>query len=335
MEQDTTTGTDRPAPRRLETAAGTGEAGAAEAGAGAALLPGARGAAGVDGRLRALIGLIDDPSPAVWEAVREQLEDAGAPALRELRRAATSANARRRARARAVLAERERRGTLRRLLRHAVRREVNLESALFLMAGLDVPCFDARPYKKALDAMADEVRRRAERESPGLARPMALVQYLAAERGYSGIPADFHHPDRIHLHRAIETRTGMPLTLTAIYLFVARRAGLRAAAVPLPGHVMLRLYGDSGSRSILVDPFHRGKLRTRRECTEYLGRHGLAPEGSWFQDADDGLLFLRHVMNLRNSYHLRGFERRAREVYRVAEVLSHVRGKGPLPPPRT
>ena len=215
------------------------------------------------------------------------------------------------------------------------RPRLELESALFLLARIEQPDLDARPYRRAMDAMASEVRRRAEKEPPGLGRPLCLAQYLGQELGYAGSQEDYHHPDRIHLHRVIETKLGMPLALSALYLFVARRAGLRAGIVPLPGHVMLRLYaaGDSGpaagagkDRSLLVDPFHRGALRTRRECQQYLSQHGLASEPSWFRDAEDDALFLRHVRNLHHSARRRGLGSLARELERVARALVRARG---------
>lgn len=278
-------------------------------------------------RTHALIDLLEDDAAAVWRPVQDELVRAGRASRSRLAGAARSSRARLRARARATLAAIDRREVLRRLHRLAARDDVDLEQALFLLARLDTPRLDARPYRRALDAMAAEVRRRSLRRPRGLARPMVLVQYLAGELGFEGGQEDFHHPDNIHLHRTIERRRGMPLTLTAIYVFVARRCGLRASAVPLPGHVMLRLYDDEtdDDRSILVDPFRRGRVRTRRECREYLAQHGLAIEPSWFRDADDGTMFLRHVMNLRNSANKRGLEVLARELYKVAQTVARTR----------
>jgi regulator of sirC expression with transglutaminase-like and TPR domain len=111
----------------------------------------------------------------------------------------------------------------------------------------------------------------------------------------------------------------MPLTLTAVYMLVARRVGIRAAAIPLPGHVMLRLY--AGRRTLIVDPFRGGRLRTRSECTRYLEQQGLVPNPAWFRDASDAALFQRQLLNLMNSCQLRGMTGLARELHRVAAVL--------------
>lgn len=278
--------------------------------------------------LTALVDLLDDDSPRLLAEVRRSILAAGKPARTELRRAAQSPRARLRGRARELLADAHRAGVLRRLARRAARQRQDLESSLFLLAGLAGGPFDARPYRRALDAMAHEVRLRLAHqvEDDGFARGMVLSRYLGEELGFAGSRDDYHHSDNIHLHRAIERKAGMPLTLSAIYLFVARRAGIKAALVPLPGHVLLRVY-HGPERSILVDPFQAGQARSKSDCLAYLRECNLVPQPEWFEDADDGLMLLRQVMNLVNSYSMRGFGSRARELQRVAGVLARVQSR--------
>ncbi len=275
-------------------------------------------------RLSALVELLADDSQAVWAQVRDELVQADARAVSLLKGAAKSPNARVRAKARHVLAERARVRVLRRLISYGIRRDIDLERALFLLGRLDLPNLDRRPYVRALDAMAARVRARASRATDPLERVTSLAQVLGNELGFIGSEVDFTHPDNIHLHRAIERKRGMPLTLTAIYLFVARRAGIRAAPVTLPGRVILRLY--AGRRSILIDPFQGGKVRTRADLVRYLAEHGLVARPEWFRDASDAALFQRHVLNLMSSAQTRGLERQARELHRLAIAIGRARG---------
>ena len=273
-------------------------------------------------RLNLLVDLLSDDSEAVTRGVAQELQRSGRAATPALKRATRSPNARLRTRARQLLNAGRREIAVRRLARFACREEIDLERGLFLLAKLDRPAFDSRPYTRALDAMAKEVAARAAREPDDFARPMVLSQYLGDELGFIGAESDFDHPDHIHVHRCIERKRGMPLTLTAIYLFVARRAGLRVAAVALPGRVFLRLY--SGRRYMLVDPFEGGRARTRKDCIRYLSEHGLVPRPGWFHDASDAKLFQRHVLNLMNSYQVRGHTRLARRLYAIARTVGQV-----------
>lgn len=276
-----------------------------------------------DPRLAALLDLLLDESPQVVAVVQSELATMGRAPLRALRRACADSDPRKRARARATLLALRREQVLRRLVRRAARPDASLEGSLFLLSRYAYPDLDARPYKRAMLAMAAQVRERARHKRDPLEAALQLAVYLAGELGYSGDRDDYHQPDNVVLHRTIERRRGMPLSLCALYTCVAERAGLRATCVPLPGHVMLRLH--EGARSVLIDPFDGGRSRTRRECEEHLARHGLAPEPTWFVDAPAELLLQRHTMNLARSYQGRGLEREARELYRAVRSMSLLR----------
>lgn len=270
-------------------------------------------------RFTAMASLLADDSPHVWDEVRHHFELSGKAALPTLERAAQSRHALVRSRARTILIQIDKQRAIRRLVRCVARPNFDLERALFLLGRYHTARLDPRPYQRALDAMASEVARRARRRTDALQRAQVLVEYLGQELDYGGSLSEFHHPDNIHLHCAIKRRAGMPLTLCAIYMLVARRAGLRVAALALPGHVMLRLYGDQ--KTLIVDPYHRGQTRTERECKKYLDQNGLVFQGDWLSDASDQALFKRQLMNLVRSSKLRGLKREVRELNQVIRVI--------------
>lgn len=284
-------------------------------------------------RMAALVRLLDDDLPETWAAVRAALLETGRRARPSLERAAADSAPRRRARARTVLAQLDRRDVLRRLLAQATRGVTDLEAALFRLAAIEDPRFDARGARHRLDDLGRRVADQARSLPPGLNRCRALTTVLASEEGLRGPEDDYHAPRHVHLHRALESGRGLPLTLVAIYIFVARRAGLVATGVPLPGHVMLRLH--AGEQTMLVDPFHAGAVRTRKECLAYLMRRGLAPRPDWFRDATDAGLFHRHVLNLANAHSAGGDPSTARDLQRVAGAVAAARGHHPAADPES
>lgn len=248
-----------------------------------------------------------------------EFERLGKRARPSLERAARGGSARARGRARRLLLLAQRERVARRLAVFAAGGADDLERGLFLLGRFEDPRLDARGYLVALDAMAAEVARRIENRPPDAARALELCTYLGGSLGYTGDHDDYRHPDNAYLHRVIERKRGLPLTLTALYLAVARRAGLRAAPVALPGHVLLRLYG--ADRNVLVDPFQAGEVLEERECLAYLAQHGLPFRSEWFADAPDRELFSRQLRNLIASYSERGLRREVRLLERVHAVF--------------
>lgn len=274
-------------------------------------------------RLEALGSLLEDESPVVWKEIRRGINSAGKRALPMLRKAGNSSSPRTRSRARQLLLSRARQTAIRKLIRYTARPVIDLESALFLLAQHHSPGLDMRPYRKAIDAFARGVQERSRECESDRDRIMALCQYLGEELQFGGELDDYHHPDNAQLHRTIERNTGLPLTITAIYMFVARRLGLRVAAIPLPGHVMLRAY--VGSETVIIDPFYYGHVRTERECLQYLAKNGLKFKSEWFRDADDRSLFMRQVINLYRCYQLRGLTQETRGLKVLIQAMKRLR----------
>jgi len=276
-----------------------------------------------------LIDLLGDDSTVVLTSVRKEFERLGRTAAPALRNALRAADATTRSRARQLLLEADRRRVVRRLVRYASRTEHELETALFLLDRYADPRDDMRAYRRALDAFADELRRRLQGVAPGRARVLVMIDYLHDTIGFDGAANDYHHPGNIHLCRAIERRAGMPLTLCAIYSFVARRAGLRAEFLALPGHVLLQVT-DGGER-IIVDPFNQGRILSETDCLSYLAQHGFPYRSEWFEPATATAIFRRHVLNLMNSCMTRDRQSESRALELVHRVLS--RHEAPLPAP--
>ncbi|MDP6409000.1 MAG: transglutaminase-like domain-containing protein [Planctomycetota bacterium] len=249
-------------------------------------------------------------------ALRAEFAAAGRTGRAALLEASKADDARARAHARELLVGIERNEVVQRLVRHVVRPHLDLERALFLLGRLDRHDLDTRAYTRALDAMGAEVRRRAERRATPIERARVLVGYLASELGFEGDAQTYYHPDNVHLHRTIERKRGLPLTLTALYLFVGRRAGLRVDALPMPGHVLLRLHGRS--RNLIVDPFHACQTRSQQALKQHLVRRGKGFDPTWFRPASDRDLFARQIRNLANGLRIQG---RTREALALSPIL--------------
>ena len=246
-------------------------------------------------RARALATLLGDESPAVWEAAHEALLSAGRAARPTLQLAARGSEPLGRVRARALLRRLDQRDSVRALIRGFGAAEVDFEAGLWRLSAFEQPGVDPRPGLERLDELAKRVRERSEETPLGYERAMVLPSVLGGEAGFGGLVEEYHHPRHTSIAHALEKGQGLPLTLVGIYLGVARRAGIQAHGVGLPGHMLLRL--PFGERSVLVDPFHHGAVRARKEVTAMLLGQGHAPHPQWFANTPPGGLLARQFAN--------------------------------------
>lgn len=113
---------------------------------------------------------------------------------------------------------------------------------------------DAAAAHGQLAALAGEVAAELAAVGDG---PAALAEVLGRRHGFAGQTREYDHPDNSMLPLVLERRRGLPITLSVLYVAVARRAGVRLEGVGLPGHYVTGVFGP-GAPPVLLDPFHGG-----------------------------------------------------------------------------
>jgi regulator of sirC expression with transglutaminase-like and TPR domain len=148
--------------------------------------------------------------------------------------------------------------------------EVELDRAALLLGEWEGP-IDVPRYRAMLDDLADRAElARRELADRSFAGCRAVSRVLFAELGFHGNAEDYYDPRNSFLAEVLDRRTGIPITLSVLYMEVARRIGVRISGLGFPGHFLVRAL--DGDRSVVIDPFHRGAVLGREELEELLAR---------------------------------------------------------------
>jgi regulator of sirC expression with transglutaminase-like and TPR domain len=198
---------------------------------------------------------------------------------------------------------------------------MDLGRASLLIACEEYPELDVPRYLGRLDALAAALRVRLEDLRPR-AVIAALNRLLFEEEGFQGNTEDYYDPRNSFLNDVLDRRKGIPITLSAVYMEVGRRAGMDVEGVSLPGHFVVRAEG------LLVDPFHGGTILSTDDCQQrldriYGGRLKLVPEMLGPCARKD--ILARMLQNLKAIYVKAEDYTRA---LRVVELLLHVHTDG-------
>ena len=185
-----------------------------------------------------------------------------------------------------------------RFLDFAARREIDLEEGLLLLCELPRPLLETRRVREMLDEWAELLEPTI--EALGTRRLVAqLTAFFHRDLGFRGDRRSYYDADNCFLDQVVRRRRGVPITLCAVYLLVGRRLGLPIEGVGLPGHFILRL---RGARSVLVDPFHSGRVLTRRDCAERLQAMGYGFRESLMEPVSDRRMLIRSLGNLLHTF---------------------------------
>ena len=131
--------------------------------------------------------------------------------------------------------------------------EIDLARAALFVAAEDDKLCDVEGSLAVLERMGAEARSQVESYAgPPVA---ALNRYLFEELRFEGNRANYYDPRNSMLNHVIDRRTGIPITLSIVYMEVGRRAGVSAEGVGMPGHFVVRAWSDADA-PVLVDPFN-------------------------------------------------------------------------------
>ena len=221
-----------------------------------------------------------------------------------------------------------------------------LDRAALVIARIEYPRLESEPYVARLDLMGEAARRRIERhieetrDSSALSYLDGFNAYLFGDQRFVGNRDRYEDPRNSCLNEVLDRRTGIPITLSIVYIEVGRRAGLTIDGVNFPGHFLVRSpdIAGRGGDGLIIDPFHGGALLSEHDCRLLLEKHvepDVAFNTSLLAPATRPQVIVRMLLNLKRIYvHMRSFPQ-ARDVTELLlavtpSALGELRDRGLL-----
>lgn len=143
---------------------------------------------------------------------------------------------------------------------------IDLAEACFWISAEANPTLDVEHYQTRLRDLADAVRSQLLASSPLEEKVALLTQHLFTEEKFRGNRGDFYDPRNSYLDCVLDRGTGIPITLSILWLAVAQRLEIPAYGVGFPGHFLVGVMGETPEDSpIYVDAFS-GTLLNSDDC---------------------------------------------------------------------
>lgn len=142
---------------------------------------------------------------------------------------------------------------------------IDLIHGALLLAKLDNDELDVDAYRAEVDRMAARVAAALPKDAPEGAKLAALDKFLFAERGFHGSRGDYYNRANSYLSEVLDDREGLPITLSVLYLELARRLGVKVEGVGLPGHFVVRHVPAKGEPQ-LIDVYESAQRMTKEEA---------------------------------------------------------------------
>ncbi|PSO78125.1 MAG: hypothetical protein BRC44_11760 [Cyanobacteria bacterium QS_4_48_99] len=145
---------------------------------------------------------------------------------------------------------------------------INLAKAALYFSQEEYPNLNPSEYIDTIDAMADEVKQRLPQQRYPLRIINTINHYLYEELGFRGNRNDYYDPRNSFLNVVLSRRIGIPITLSLVYLEIARRIEFPMVGIGMPGHFLIR--PEFEGVGIFVDAFNQGETLFEQDCEERL-----------------------------------------------------------------
>lgn len=172
----------------------------------------------------------------------------------------------------------------------------------------DDPEMDPQSVLLELDDLGRRLAQRVPADAPPLQRLRMLNRYVFDDLGFAGNVNDYYDPDNSFIHRVLQSRRGIPITLALIYGELASHVRLTTHGIGFPGHFLVKVSLPRGE--VVIDPFN-GRSLSREELQErltpYLQARGLTddfevPLGLFLQASAPRDTLARLLRNLKDIH---------------------------------
>lgn len=255
-----------------------------------------------ESRRAALLNLLADENPAIYQTVREKILSYGPQAAGWLRPHTLSSEPALRRRAQEIVLHFDRQAADNRFLAFCLKHgeDFDLEHAAWLLAQTQYPDINTGAYEALLDSYANELRERLDFGGEAKQILGTINSYLFHELGFAGNDENYYDPQNSYLNRVIDQRKGNPINLCLLYILLARRLRLPIAGIGLPGHFLCRYQSIAGE--LYIDAFNGGKFLSKADCVQYLVRGKHSRNEDYLAPTNPRRILLRICGNLHQIY---------------------------------
>ena len=181
-----------------------------------------------------------------------------------------------------------------------------LEEIALLVARERYPELCLQSYRNRLDEFGRNARHRIGGVVGGRAIAKGLSHYLFHEEGFRPNRHDYYDPSNSYFNDVLDQRTGIPISLSVLYVAVAKRLQLPVAGVAFPGHFLVQ-YHEPGD-TFYIDTFNYGSLLSAESCQQRLREQygeSLPYRSEFLEPATHREILIRMLTNLKMCYMLR------------------------------
>ena len=160
-----------------------------------------------------------------------------------------------------------------------------------------------------------------------------IFNYVLFEQcGFKPSKENFHAPQNSYINSVLKNKKGSPLSLSILYSIIAQRLEIPIYGVNLPNQFVLgfmdenktlKMLDEKSDKNVLfyINPFSNGRIFDYKEIENYLTKLGLPLEDNYMEPCSNTDILKRMLNNLSYSYKKVGENSKVEDIQELLLVL--------------
>ncbi len=183
------------------------------------------------------------------------------------------------------------------------------EYALHIARIIDYPDLKISEYMNMMNEMGKELT--SQIKDTKSMRPTHVIEklndFFFDDKKFQSNISDYYNPVNNYLNIVLEKRTGIPITLSLIYIHLASYIDFKLHPVNFPSHFLVKYTLDEDSdESIVIDPFNKGRIMDDYVLQDLLNkaypRSTISLSNDLMMKTNSIQITIRVLNNLKNGY---------------------------------
>ena len=183
------------------------------------------------------------------------------------------------------------------------------EHVLHIARIIDYPNLKISEYMNMMNEMGKELTGQI-KNTKGM-RPTHVIEklndFFFDDKKFQPNISDYYNPVNNYLNIVLEKRTGIPITLSLIYIHLASYMDFKLHPVNFPSHFLVKYILDEDSdESIVIDPFNKGRIMDDYVLQDLLNkaypRSPISLSNDLLKKTNSLQITIRVLNNLKNGY---------------------------------
>jgi len=272
--------------------------------------------------IKALISLLEDDDPEIYQHVSAQINELGDAIIPFLEEAwEESLNPDFQKRMEDLIHELQFEGLKERLKAWKEEGATNLLKGIWLVNTYQYPDVEMSQITKSIEQIYYDAWLHVKPDMHPYDQVKALNYAIFKMNKFSANTVNFHAPSNSMLHLVLESRRGNPLTLCVIYLTIAQKLNLPVYGVNLPNLFVLT-FKHEGMEPFYINVYNKGLMLTKADIDNYLLQLNLNPVPIFYEPAPNLAIVQRSLRNLAFSFEKMNDLEKAAEVTILLDAIT-------------